>query len=308
MGKHKPKRDMEWADAQQRCRLGDEEVRMAKELGLSPRGLIENIPNRSEPWKLPVNLWIQEMYAKMKAKQAKRQAESLPPPVSPLPVEAFDEDEASVPEDIFDDDEVLELPWYENKTGPPDDREIAEQDQFLLRRQNEFRTAAEYVTRALAAFEQVQKVVLFGSVAVPLQKEVPRFARFRRARVEVYHECKDVDLAVWTSSLENLKALQRARARALNLLLRETNIGVAHHQVEIFLMEPNTDRHLGRLCTFGECPKAGKRECLAPDCGKSLFLRQVTGFKMRHDALRTDRTVVLFERITDNGLHHEDLP
>ncbi len=45
---------------------------MAKELGLNPRSLIKNIPNKSEPWKAPVNAWVREMYAKRQVKARSR--------------------------------------------------------------------------------------------------------------------------------------------------------------------------------------------------------------------------------------------
>lgn len=35
---------------------------MAKKLGLNPKSLIKNIPNKSQGWKKPVYLWIREMY------------------------------------------------------------------------------------------------------------------------------------------------------------------------------------------------------------------------------------------------------
>lgn len=38
-----------WAEAQRRCRLSDEAVRIDKELGLNPRSLIKNIS--SETWR-----------------------------------------------------------------------------------------------------------------------------------------------------------------------------------------------------------------------------------------------------------------
>jgi hypothetical protein len=38
-----------WAEAQRRCRLSDEAVRIAKELGIGPRSLIKNIPARTKP-------------------------------------------------------------------------------------------------------------------------------------------------------------------------------------------------------------------------------------------------------------------
>ncbi|MHB1253559.1 MAG: hypothetical protein ACYCZ1_05265 [Candidatus Humimicrobiaceae bacterium] len=58
----KNKRDIEWKEAKKRCRLNAETVQMAKELGLNPKSLIKNIPNKSQSWKKPVYLWIREMY------------------------------------------------------------------------------------------------------------------------------------------------------------------------------------------------------------------------------------------------------
>ena len=48
------------------------DVRMAKELGFSPRSLIDNIPSKSQPWKAPVALWVRELYAKKLRKQEER--------------------------------------------------------------------------------------------------------------------------------------------------------------------------------------------------------------------------------------------
>lgn len=42
-----------WDEAKKKCRIGDEEIRMAKEMGLNPKSLIKNIPNKSEMWKAP---------------------------------------------------------------------------------------------------------------------------------------------------------------------------------------------------------------------------------------------------------------
>ena len=53
-----------WAEAQRRCRLSAEAVRIAKDLGLNPRSLIKNIPSRSEPWKAPVEDWVRAIAAK----------------------------------------------------------------------------------------------------------------------------------------------------------------------------------------------------------------------------------------------------
>jgi hypothetical protein len=54
----------EWKKAKQLCRLSDEEIRMARELGMGPRGLIKNIPNPKQRWKAPVSVWIRNLYEK----------------------------------------------------------------------------------------------------------------------------------------------------------------------------------------------------------------------------------------------------
>ncbi len=184
---------------------------------------------------------------------------------------------------------------------------IAEQNKYLLRQQRNFRAAADAVVDALRRFEEVEAISLIGSVAVPLWKEVPRFSDYRRYQIEVWHECKDCDLAVWLSRLDNLRELGKARSRALNQLMNERNIGVAHHQVEAFIMEPGTDRYLGRLCTFAQCPKPGKFECFVPDCGRAPFLKQIEKFKFYKNAL--EQSVRLFDRSSGGVVRRAaDLP
>jgi hypothetical protein len=184
---------------------------------------------------------------------------------------------------------------------PPSLHEIEKENQYMLKRQEDFRKAAEYISTACAEIGEVEKIVLMGSVASPLRKEVPRFQPYRRAGIEIWHECKDVDMAVWVSDLRRLRSLQRARSTALNDILRDKNIGVAHHQVDVFLMEPITDRYLGRLCTFNKCPK-GKRECDVPGCGKIPFLQQHENFVLNNEMLKPEKIVILYERAKNNGL------
>ena len=148
-----------------------------------------------------------------------------------------------------------ELEVWSGDFDLPTHQEIRDENELMLRRHGEFRLAAEYVAAAFAQFEAVQKIALFGSAAFPLEKEIPRFRKFRRAGQPILHECKDVELAVWLTDLTILKSLQRARSQALNDLFAEHEIGVAHHQLDVFLMAPETDAYLGRLCNFGICPK-----------------------------------------------------
>jgi len=66
------KREDEWKEVKKKCKVGDETIRMAKELGINPRTMIKNIPNKAEKWKAPVDVWIRDMYEKVKEKNAKK--------------------------------------------------------------------------------------------------------------------------------------------------------------------------------------------------------------------------------------------
>lgn len=49
-------KDELWQEAKKRCKLNEEDLRLAMELGLNPRSLISNIPNKSDPWKVSVKI------------------------------------------------------------------------------------------------------------------------------------------------------------------------------------------------------------------------------------------------------------
>jgi len=70
----KTKKDELWIEAKRRCCLNNEDIRIAKEMGLNPRSLIKNIPSKSQLWKSPVKVWIHEMYEKRQEKAAKKKA------------------------------------------------------------------------------------------------------------------------------------------------------------------------------------------------------------------------------------------
>ncbi len=205
------------------------------------------------------------------------------------------------------DDELMEELFDEaflNDYSPPSKKEIAEENQMLHKRWQEFQMAADYITSAYSQLPQVEKIVLFGSVAVPLKKEIPRFRKFRRYGVKLWHECKDVDIAVWVNDLSTLNKLRKIRSQQMNPLWHDKNIGIAHHQVEIFVLDSKTDRYVGRLCCFNTCPKKGKRECLVEGCGEPKFLQQIEDFKFNPDSLHPDKSRVLYDR--KKAYHHEN--
>jgi hypothetical protein len=174
-------------------------------------------------------------------------------------------------------------------SGHDESRRPNEDDRHTLRRYDEFRAAAEYVAATFADVPAVVRVALFGSVA-----SSPRVESMRRRRGQI-HEPKDVDLAVWLDGPVDLNQLRVLCGRAVHQLWQEKQMGVAHHQVDVFLLDP-TDRYLGRLCHFNQCPKH-KPQCRAQDCGKLPFLRQHDEFLFDSaESLHPSRIQVLYER------------
>lgn len=42
--------------------MNDDDIRMARELGMAAGSLIKNIPACGQMWKLPVKEWVRELY------------------------------------------------------------------------------------------------------------------------------------------------------------------------------------------------------------------------------------------------------
>ncbi len=173
---------------------------------------------------------------------------------------------------------------------------IAQQNRDMLERQRRFRLAADIVVEAWMTFPEVFAIAVIGSVAKPLWKEVPRFREYRQAGIEVWHECGDLDLALWIESQHRLGELRRAGARALRVAF-EAGVGmsVPSNELDVFLIEPVTDRYLGRLCDYSQCPK-GKFDCLVPGCGDVAFNKQVEGFRPYADLLAPAAHAMLYRR------------
>ncbi|MEO7273831.1 MAG: hypothetical protein ABI211_17675 [Vicinamibacterales bacterium] len=171
-----------------------------------------------------------------------------------------------------------------------DQHQLNEDDRYTLMRYAHFRAAAEYIAAAFAAIPTVSRVALFGSIASSPTTECTH-ARARRSH---FHEPKDVDIAVWLDAPTELERLRLLRSHAVNQLWEERAVGVAHHQVDVFLLDA-TGTYLGRLCCFNQCPKH-KPECSAVKCGKVPFLRQHDEFVLHADSLRSERIRVLYDR------------
>ncbi len=154
---------------------------------------------------------------------------------------------------------------------------------------------ADRLTAALAQCGDVEAIALIGSVARPLPREVPRFAPYKQLRLAIAHECKDVDLAVWVSRVDGLDQLRRARGRVIKDIVADRGFGPAVHEIEVFLLEPEKNRYLGRLCYFRECP-AAKRDCLAAGCGQHQFLKQQDDFSFWPHTVHESNSIRLYDR------------
>jgi hypothetical protein len=219
-----------WEEAQRRCRLSDAEIRMAKELGFRPKSLIKNIPASTQQWKMPVNEWVRSIYEKKIG--SRRQAAGAPGTQAmqnkviefrnreyPWP------DRPKIPELVLEDPFEFEggedfgVEWNEHsfpdRFEPPSEGDISEENTPMLRRQCLFRWAAQSIAVAMSQLPEVQTVAAFGAAAQPQEMEVPRFRQFRRHRIEVLHECADLDLAVWTTGLSALEELPPERYAGL---------------------------------------------------------------------------------------------
>ena len=64
--------DKLWKEAKLRCRLNEDDIRKAKEMGLNPKSLIKNIPSKQQQWKMPVKEWLRDMWDDRQEKAAKK--------------------------------------------------------------------------------------------------------------------------------------------------------------------------------------------------------------------------------------------
>ena len=299
-----------WKEAKRRCRLSDDEIRMAKELGFQPRSLIKNTPSPSERWKAPVNVWVRSLYEKkIGSRRPRPEAPSTARPARPPVIEFRNAqnpwpDNPQIPDlapylaEGFETemDDMGWSPGFDDTFAPPGEEDVDEENILMLRQQRLFRWAAQSIAVAMSEVPEVQKIIAFGAVARPLEMEVPRFREFRRHRIEIFHECADLDLAVWTTSLSRLEELRRAMKRGLAIVQDTPYGGVAHHQVDVHVFSADSGVCRGRLCIFRECPKAGKPECRVPGCGEDAFLQQFEQSRFDPARFESEARVVLFDR------------
>lgn len=183
---------------------------------------------------------------------------------------------------------------------------IADNNCRLIERQQAYRRGADIAASALIPFKEVQAIAVFGAVAAPLWKEVPRFDPYHSSGIALWHECARIDLAVWLERFHQLSSMRRAIDRALG---RERWQGheVALNDVSITILDADSGRYVGDLCQFIKCP-AGDPACEVPGCGAVGHLRQFRDYLFDQDQLSPERCFQLFDRSTGSVRRAVDLP
>jgi len=146
-----------------------------------------------------------------------------------------------------------------------------DENKYRLKIYDDIKIAANYLIVEFNKDKNVEKIKIIGSISRPLSKEIVKSGKYKGKLL--YHNCKDLDLLIWFSNLNELEKLRKSRFIALNKLLDEKKIGIAHHQIEIFIVDSLTDKYVGRFCFYKKCPN-NKIECIQKDCGKVKLLKK----------------------------------
>jgi cupin 2 domain-containing protein len=170
----------------------------------------------------------------------------------------------------------------------------SEYDKSALRRYQGFLHAALKLAERLSEFPEVERIALFGSLAKPPFRESYRYKR----RIWAFHEPKDIDMAIWLSSLKNLKVMRRTIATLAESVAKKAP-GICAGNVELFVFDSKSSKYLGRVCHYKHCPY-NDANCRVDGCGKPSHLKIASDFMLYPDAVSRINSQLLFERTSTN--------
>ena len=273
MGKHRKRhshRTPNWSSLKAEG-LSERHVLMAQELGLEAGSIQDRFHETRFSTDILLLEWIEDVYLEKFGRCFPVDESATPESQAEDPSDdIFPIDEDKIMNEYLHDHAIVpgsddEPDWYENvgrlieeaeKNSPVTRGEIAGEDRLMLLRQDQFRKAARLLAERLADMPEVMKVVLFGSVALPLWKAVPLHGRLRSRRIKIFHECRNIDLAVWVTSPSVADTIRRAHSGVVNELLdNDVHFEIAHHFFSTHLIDQATGKYHGMVCHFGQCPK-----------------------------------------------------
>ena len=180
--------------------------------------------------------------------------------------------------------------WDRLIRGTEDD-----EDKKALKQYRDFITGALELSRRLMEHSEIERISLFGSLAKPPFLEPhPYSKRLRDRGVHIFHAPKDIDLAIWVSSLNNLSAIRETLARTVRNMVKQ-ELGLSDDRVELFVFDYRSGKYLGCVCHFNKCPK-GHDDCLTHGCGTPKHLKIKKDFDLHPEAISRVNGQLLFER------------
>ncbi|MDR0327065.1 MAG: cupin domain-containing protein [Planctomycetaceae bacterium] len=164
-----------------------------------------------------------------------------------------------------------------------------------LKRHQSFIVFALILAERLIEYPEVERIALFGSLAKPPVLEPYPYSKYLRNRgVHIFHSPKDIDLAIWLSSLDNLSTIRKTMSKIVGDMMEQT-LGLSDDRVELFVFDHQSGKYLGRVCHFNRCPK-GYNDCVHQRCGVPKHLKTMEGFVFHPEAISRVNSEVLFER------------
>jgi cupin 2 domain-containing protein len=175
-----------------------------------------------------------------------------------------------------------------------------ETDKMALYRYHGYINVATKLAKRLIEFPEVERIVLFGSLAKP-----PFRRRYKYKSRMCFHYPNDIDLALWLSSLDNLGAMRRVLATLVPSVFKKTP-GICEGAMELFVFDSHSSKYLGRVCHSKQCPR-NDLECMCEWCGKPPHLKIEHDFVLHPDAISRINSQLLFERTPANLISPSNL-
>jgi len=199
------------------------------------------------------------------------------------------------------------FPWSENFENEATDGSFdgnwkrlirgteSDEDKNALKQYQSFIAVAKELAERLITHSDIERIALFGSLArPPVLEPHPYSKRLRNRGIHIFHTPKDIDLAIWLSSLDNLGKIRKTMTQTISDLTKRTP-GLCDGSVEMFVFDHQSGQYLGRVCHFNQCPK-GHSDCVDKDCGEPKYLKIMKGFVLSPDAVSRVNSQLLFER------------
>ena len=169
------------------------------------------------------------------------------------------------------------------------------EDKNALKQHQSFIVVALELAERLTEHPEIERISLFGSLArPPILEPHPYSKRLRDRGVHIFHSPKDIDLAIWLSSLTNLGAIRKMMTKTVSDMAEQTP-GLCDDAVELFVFDHRSGTYLGRICHFNKCPKE-HTDCFIQGCGTPKHLKTMKDFVLHPEAISRVNSEIVFER------------